>query len=415
MSEHVSRPAMGIMSISRVAVMACAFGAAIAPSVFVSSLSAQTAPAAAGRVQGTVKSISGNTIVVTTATGDSTVTLAAGARVQQSADLKTVAPSTLDQLAVGDRVLVMGTAGDGGAFAGNRLVMIKSEAIAQRNQASQQDWARRGSGGIVTSVDPSAKTVLISSGAKKITVTTTGTTIFRRYAPGSVKFEEAKPGTMADLQAGDQLRVRGDKTADGTGITAEEIVSGSFKNLAGTVVSVNAAANSLVIKDLSSKKNETVTIGNESDLRAMPPEIAARFAPAKSRPGAPAGGAAGGAPAGAPPAGGDTAAAGGEGRRQGGYGGGAAGGPGRGPGGRGGAADLSQIIPRLPKANLADIKAGEALMIVASGASASGPFTAITLLTGVEPLLTGPAGSELTIPPWSAGAGAGGEGGGATE
>ena len=412
MSEHVRRPAMGIMNISRMAVMACAFGAAIAPSVFVSSLSAQAAPAAAGRVQGTVKSISGNTIVVTTATGDSTVTLAAGARVQQSADLKTVAPSTLDQLAVGDRVLVMGAAGDGGTFAGNRLVMIKSEAIAQRNQASQQDWARRGSGGIVASVDPAAKTVLISSGAKKVTITTTGTTIFRRYAPGSVKFEEAKPGTLADLQAGDQLRVRGDKTADGTGITAEEIVSGSFKNLAGTVVSVNAAANSLVIKDLSSKKNETVTIGNESDLRAMPPEIAARFAPAKSRPGAPAGAAAGGgAPA---PAGGDTAAAGGEGRRPGGYGGGA-GGPGRGPGGGRGAADLSQIIPRLPKANLTDIKAGEALMIVASGASASGPFTAITLLTGVEPLLTGPAGSELTIPPWSAGAGAAGEAGGAAE
>jgi hypothetical protein len=403
------------MSISRGAVLACALGAAVVPSLFVSSLSAQAAPAA-GRVQGTVKSISGNTIVVTTATGDSTVTLADGARVQQSADLKTVAPSTLDQLAVGDRVLVMGTAGDGGAFAGNRLVMIKSEAIAQRNQASQQDWARRGSGGIVTSVDPSAKTVLISAGAKKITITTTGTTIFRRYAPGSVKFEEAKPGTLADLQAGDQLRVRGDKTADGTGITAEEVVSGSFKNLAGTVVSVNAAANSLVIKDLSSKKNETVTIGSESDLRAMPPEIAARFAPAKSRPGAPAAGAAAGgsAPA-AAPAGGDTAAAGGgEGRRPGGYGGGA-GGPGRGPGGRGGAADLSQIIPRLPKANLTDIKAGEALMIVASGASASGPFTAITLLTGVEPLLTGPAGSELTIPPWSAGAGAGGEAGGAAE
>jgi hypothetical protein len=398
------------MSISRGAVLACALGAAVVPSLFVSSLSAQAAPAA-GRVQGTVKSISGNTIVVTTATGDSTVTLASGARVQQSADLKTVAPSTLDQLAVGDRVLVMGTAGDGGAFAGNRLVMIKSEAIAQRNQASQQDWARRGSGGIVASVDPAAKTVLINSGAKKITITTTGTTIFRRYAPGSVKFEEAKPGTLADVQAGDQLRVRGDKNADGTGITAEEIVSGSFKNLAGTVVSVNAAANSLVIKDLSSKKNETVAIGGESDLRAMPPEIAARFAPAKSRPGAPAG-AAGGAPAGTPPAGGETAAAGGEGHRQGGYGGGA----GR-PGGGRGAADLSQIIPRLPKANLADIKAGEALMIVASGASASGPFTAITLLTGVEPLLTGPAGSELTIPPWSAGAGAGagGEAGGAAE
>ena len=259
--------------------MASALGMAAAPGIAPSPAQAQAAPAAAGRVQGTVKSIRGNTVVVTTATGDTTVTVAAGARVQQSADLKTVSVSSLDQVAVGDRVLAMGTAGDGNTFSANRLVMIKSDTIAQRDQKSQQDWARRGSGGIVTALNPAANTVEISSGAKKITITTSGTTIYRRYAPGSVKFGDAKPGTLADVHVGDQLRVRGDKTPDGSGITAEEIVSGSFKNLAGTVVSVDATASSLVIKDLSSKKNETVAISAASDLRAMPPEIAARFAP----------------------------------------------------------------------------------------------------------------------------------------
>lgn len=71
------------------------------------------------------------------------------------------------------------------------------------------------------------------------------------------------------------------------------------------------------------------------------------------------------------------------------------------------------MIPRLPKTTLADLKPGQALMIVASGSGGAGPYTAITVLSGVEPLLTGPAGSEMSISPWSMGAGGGGaEGGG---
>ena len=48
-----------------------------------------------------------------------------------------------------------------------------------------------------------------------------------------MKFEDAKPGTLAQIQAGDQLRVPGTKSEDGSSILAEEMVSGSFKNLAG--------------------------------------------------------------------------------------------------------------------------------------------------------------------------------------
>lgn len=386
-------------------------GAAIAPLAWTSVASAQAAPAA-GRVLGTVKSISGNTLTVAPDGGaaPTTVTVGDGARIQQSADMKTVSAATLDQLAVGDRVLATGTPGDGGALTATRLIMIKSAAIAQRNAASQADWAKRGSGGIVKTVDAGANTIAISSGKKDVTVTTTGSTIYRRYAPGSVKFEEAQPSTLAAIQPGDQLRVRGDKSPDGANITADEIVSGTFKNLSGTIVSINATANSLVIKDLATKKNETVIISDGSDLHAMPPEMAARFggggAAGARRPGgegAPAAGGQAGAerpagpPAGGPPAGGPPS-----------------GGPGGGFGGRPGggrAADLATMIPRLPKTTLAALKPGEALMIVASGNGSAGPFTAITLLSGVEPLLTGPAASEMTISPWSLGSG-GAEGGG---
>ncbi len=389
-----------------------------------------TAPAAANRVQGTVKTISGNSLTVTSDAGQTTVTVAPNARVQQSADLKTVSASSLDQVAVGDRVLAIGAPGDAGTFAASRLIVIKSEAIAQRNQASQADWARRGSGGIVTAVDPSANTISITSGARKITIDTTKSTIYRRYAPGSVKFEDAKASTLAEIQPGDQLRVRGDRAPDGTTITAEEIVSGAFKSLSATVVSVNASANTLVVKNLATKKNETISVGSDSDLRSLPPEMAARFA-ARSRPGAggartPGSDASQGGSAPRPAADGAAPAqadggAGGRAGANGGYGAGGGygrpGGAGSGTSGSGGAgggragADLSQMIPRLPKSSLADLKPGEALMIVASGNS-GGTYTAITVLSGVEPLLTGPAGSEPSLSPWSLGGG-GGEGGAA--
>lgn len=388
--------------------------------------SAQAASAAGTRQLGTVKSIDAGKLTVATDDGKTVVmSLASAARVQQLApgqtDLKMAEPSSAADIVVGDRVLAVGKM-DGDAFVAARVVLMKTTAIAERNQASQADWQRRGSGGIVTTVDPAANSIGISSGTRKVLLTTKPATIVRRYAPGSIKFEDAKRSTLAEIQPGDQLRVRGEKSADGTSVAAEEIVSGSFRNLSGTVISVDATANTVTLKDLVTKKNQTVSISTGSDLRTLPPEMAARFVQ-KPRP---AGAAAGTAPpAGAPAAG--AGAGGYAGRAPGGERpagmGGNPGGPG-GPGGQagrgagGGAPDLSQMITRLPKTTLADLKPGAALMIVASGsATAAGPLTAITLLSGVEPILAAtPVGeAPATISPWSLGSNgaeaAGGAGG----
>ena len=108
---------------------------------------------------------------------------------------------------------------------------MKSSDIAQKHQMEQADWQKRGTGGIVSAVDAGTGTLTVSVGAKKIAVDTSSKTQFRRYAGDSVKFEDAKPGTLAQIQPGDQLRVLGTKSDDGSSIQAEEIVSGSFKNL----------------------------------------------------------------------------------------------------------------------------------------------------------------------------------------
>lgn len=364
---------------------------------------AQTAPAPAARQLGTVKAISGNTLTLGTDGGaQMSVTVADGARILQlapgSTDLKSAQQIVLTDVAPGDRVLVLGKSGDDGSFTAARVILMKSTDIAQKKEAEKADWQRRGSGGIVTAVNGS--TVTITSGAKKITIETATTTKFRRYGSDSVKFEDTKPGALSQIQPGDQLRVRGNKSDDGATITADEIVSGAFKNLAGTIATVNASAGMLTLKDLATKKTVTVAVTANSDLRKLPPEMAARLA-ARARggdaasAGAPAAGSANG-PHAAPT--GSSSAAGGE-----------AGTAGRGPGGAGrtGGGDLSQMLARLPTETLGDLKAGEAVMIVASQPENNSAMTAVTMLSGVEPILAASpsGGPAMTLSPWNMGGG----------
>ena len=356
------------------------------------------APAAGARQLGTVTAISGGALTLKTDAGQEVaVKVADGAHVLQlapgSTDLKSAQAIELKDISVGDRVLASGKAGDSAAtLEASRVILMKSSDIAQKHQMEQADWQKRGTGGIVSAVDAGTGTLTVSVGAKKIAVNTSSKTQFRRYAGDSVKFEDARPGTLAQIQQGDQLRVLGTKSDDGSSIQAEDIVSGSFKNLAGLITTIDAANGTVTLKDLTTKKTVTVVITANSNVRTLPPEAAARFAARAKGEAANAGGA--GAPA----------SQGGE----------ATGGAGR-PGGAGRSAggDLSQLIGRLPNKTIADLKVGDAVMIVASQPDAgSATMTAVTLVSGVEPILQAPGGPSMTLSPWSLGQGAPEGGGG---
>jgi co-chaperonin GroES (HSP10) len=375
---------------------------------------AVTAPAA-GRQIGTVKAISGTSMTLATDAGQPVmVTLSDAVRVVQlapgSTDLKAATPITLTDIAVGDRVLVTGKAGEtAGQLTASRVILMKSTDIAQKHAGEQADWQKRGSGGLVSSVDASTGTFAVVEGAKKVQVKTTGTTIFRRYSGDSIKFEDAMPGTIAQVQVGDQLRVRGSKSEDGMTVQAEEIVSGSFKNLAGTIVTINAADGTISLKDLATRKTFIIKVTANSDLRRLPERAAAMFAARAKGQTAGAAGAPTAGPGGAAPAGGPlTRTAGGGPGGPGGPGGGGPGADGPGAGGRSAGMDLSQMLSRLPNETIADLKVGEAIMIVASQASpTSSTVTAVTLLSGVEPILAAtPTGAPMTLSPWSVGGGA---------
>ena len=190
-------------------------------------------------------------------------------------DLSAAETIPFSDLAVGDRALVkLDPEAPAGTMEALQIIAVKQSDLALKQQKDREDWQRRGVGGLVKSVDPATGTILLNSGvgatAKTITVHIAKTTILKRYAPGSVRFDAAQPAPIDAIHAGDQLRARGVKNADGTEIAAEEVVSGSFRNIAGTIASLDAAASTLVVKDLATKKPVTIHITAEAQMRPLP-------------------------------------------------------------------------------------------------------------------------------------------------
>ncbi len=388
-------------------VMVCALALAGGVSIFGggSALAAaipqpqQPAQNAAKQVIGAIKAINGSTITLKPDTGaDVSVTVQGAVRVLRVApgqtDLKTATPIQLSDLQVGDRILVRGTpSADGQSLSASAIVAMKRSDVEAKQQQEREDWQKRGVGGLVSAVDAGAGTITISvtaaGGTKTVSVHAAQATIFRRYAPDSVEFDDAKPSSLAEIKAGDQLRARGARNADGTEFTAEEIVSGAFRNIAGTISNVDAATNALTVMDLATKKPVVVKISAQSQLLKLPPQMAQGMAMQLKGGGR---GGAGGNGAGSPDSGRGGGAQAGEGA-------GNARGAGR------GAADLQQVMNRIPKATIADMQKGDAVMIVSTEGTSSGGVTAITLLSGVEPILQAPSGQSMTLPPWNLGGG----------
>jgi hypothetical protein len=326
-------------------------------------------------------------------------------------DLKDATPIQLQDVQPGDRILVRGTlAGDGKSVLAASIIAMKKADLAEKQTRDREEWQKHGAGGLVNSVDVAGSTITIALPAigekKNVAVHFSKDTILRRYAPDSAKFDDAKPAPLDQIKPGDQLRARGSRNADGNELTAEEIVSGTFRNIAGTISSLDAAAGTVTVLDLATRKPVTVKITPESQLRKLPAPMAQRIAmrlkgiPADAVPPAAAGAAANANAAqtprpGAPPAGGPGAVG--------------FGGMGR-PGG-GGPPDLQQAINRMPAVTLSDLQKGDAVMLVATEAGPGGMPIAITLLGGVEPILqASPSSNASTIlSPWSLGSAAGGE------
>ena len=401
---------------------ALAFGFCAGVSCVDTVVAAQAAPPAAqtqsvARPVGTIKAISGNSITLTTDAGSEiTILVQDTAKLVRIApgqtSLKDAAPITLADLQTGDRILVRGTlAPDGKSVLASSVIAMKKADIADKQAHEREEWQKHGIGGIVSSVDGPSNTIVVALPAigekRNVTVHISNATVLRRYSPDSIKFDDAKVAPLSDVKPGDQLRARGARSSDGSELTADEIVSGTFRNIAGIISVVEAANSTLTVQDLATNKPVTIKITADSQLRNLPPAVAQRIA-ARLK-GVSAGGAtppstaagSSNAPqpgrAGGPPGNGSGSGTGG------------AGGMGR-SGGSGGS-DLQQAISHMPAATLGELQKGQAVMTVATAGGPNSAPTAITLLGGVEPILeASPNSSASTIlSPWSLGAAPGGE------
>jgi hypothetical protein len=385
---------------------------------FTAAQTSDAGPSVIAKSLGTIKAINGNSITLAPGTGpEIAVTVAANAKVARvNSGSKDLTPIQLSDLHVGDTVRVRGHASaDGKSIDGLEVIVITQSAVAAATDQIRQDWQKRGTGGLVSAVDAAAGTVTISvtgfGGKKDTVVHTSKSTIIRRYSPDSVKFDDAKTSTLADIHPGDQLRARGERSADGLQLAADEIVSGSFRNIAGVVNSTDAGAGTVVVQDLVTKKPVTVKVTADSQLHKLPPEMAQRIAmrlKSSMPPGTP-----GASGSGAPPAN-ATAPAGVPAGPQMANGTGGSGGPGMGgPSGgmrQGGAPDFQQMLSHMPPVAVADLHKGDAVLIVATEGNGTSS-TAITLLSGVEPILqAAPSASQaMMLSPWSLGGAPGGD------
>jgi hypothetical protein len=279
---------------------------------------------------------------------------------------------------------------------------MKHSDLDARHQQDLQDWQKRGVDGLAKAVDPAAGTVTISVRGKDVVIHASSSTVIRRYAPDSVKFDDAKPGTLQQIHPGDQVRARGNRSADGGELAADEIVSGSFPGIAGTVDSADASLSTLSVHDLLSKKTVVVKITPDSQLRHLSPEMAQMIA-ARLK-----GGAAGTAPGAASSSNSANGQAAHPSSAPGAMAAGGAGASGR----PGGPPDTQRLLSHAPATTLADLHKGDAVIILSTEGTA-GVGTVITLVSGVEPILQAAPGasSAAMLTPWSMSAPSGDAGG----
>ena len=358
-------------------------------------------PAGAGSVArriGSIKAIAGGNILLTPDSGpEVNVTVDPTTQILRIApgekNLKNATRLQFEDLQAGDRILVAGKPGsDSHSIAASSLVVMKHSDVEARQQHDREDWQKRGLGGWVHAVEPASGTITISlsgfTGNQTVIVHTLKDTVIRRYAPDSVKFDDAKLSTLEAIKPGDQLRARGNRSDDGSQLTAGEIVSGRFRNIVGTINSVDASTGTLSVQDLLTKKPLRVKVAAESQLRKLPAPAAQQIAMRlKGTPGTETNA---GSASSAPGASGSEGAMEGRSRFR-------------------GAPDFQQMLGRMPAASLADLQKGDAVMMVSTEGTALSGGTVITLLSGVEPILQAApsAGQATMLTPWSLSAPAG--------
>jgi hypothetical protein len=305
--------------------------------------------------------------------------------------LDTATIITLADVGQGDRVWARWRAGsDQKTVPTPQLIVMSKADLAKKQEQERAEWRRRGVSGIVASLNPSTREITVSSrtlaGApQSVIVPVTDKVMMRRYPPDTIpKYSDARPSKFEEVKVGDQLRALGDKSPDGARLTAEEVVFGTFKIAGGTVTAIDVATNQIKINDLQTKKPLTIILKPESVLRRYPGG-GGMFGGGMGGPGGPGA---------APGAQGQTQ---GQGQAQQRPQGAGPGGPQSGGPRTGGAGmNMADLLERLPIISINELKVGDTVIMSSLQGSDPTQLTAISLVTGIEPLLTMMAARQQT-------------------
>jgi hypothetical protein len=335
-------------------------------------------------ISGDVITISDKKIVANTKTGPLDVVITDKSvfkRVSaENPNFATATAGALTDIGVGDKLTITGIlSADGKSIPARSVYFMTKADIAAKNAKESEQWRLRGITGRVISVNTQTNQIGVDvrtlMGSSTVTLTPKNNAKFLRYAPDSIRFDEAIVSSLADVKVGDMLRALGDKSTDGLGFAAEKVVAGAFQTIAGTVKSVDAIKNEVVIKNLQTNKDVTIVIGDTSLLKRFPAEQAEQMVRFQMM------GAGGARPVGqggtpvkpvADPSGGQGQAPG-------------AGRPGF--GGQRAAGGIDDMLDRLPSMTTADLKVGDIIALSSTKNGNSDRIKAIKLLAGVEPFL----------------------------
>jgi len=291
----------------------------------------------------------------------------------------------LPAIAADDKLIAIGKlSADKKTLEGAKVYVLTKSDIAQIHKQEDEDWVKRGTSGVVAAVDTAGGTIALKVGSRQATVQLSAKTDIRRYSADSFKSTDAKPGVLADVKVDDQVRVLGNKNAEGDRIVAERVFFGTFRRISAKIDSVDAQNNEMKVKDLDAKKPKPLTIrlDPDSQIKKLAPEVDA-FLARRLNPGASQGDGGGR----------------GQGRGGAGFGRGAG-------GGRGG--DIGQVFERAPAVALSSLKAGDPILLLTTAGSTPDRVTAVMVVAGVDALLTSPNAARDIMSGWNLGGGGGG-------
>lgn len=277
-----------------------------------------------------VKTAAGNEVIVTLSDRTTFMRIPPGEKTKDK-----FVPITAADFGIGDSVFARGRmTEDRKSMPALEFYVMSKTDIAQKQERERDEWTRRGISGTVSSLNATTNEISLDTrtpqGPKPIVVAPTAQTQFRRYAPDSVRFSDAKPSSFAELKVGDQLRALGTKSADGTRFTPEEIVAGSFQTIGGTIAEINVEKQEIKINDVQSKQAVTVVLTKDSLMRKFTP----------------------------------------------------------------GAGDLQEIFDKLPAFTLQELKPGDSILISSTKGADPTRVTAIAVVSGVAPLLQSAQGGR---------------------